>query len=49
MRWRRDLPWTPVTAMNKSSPAQRHPMRMSVRWWLVRIDLPVDVVVVLEH
>jgi hypothetical protein len=24
-------------------------MRMSVRWWLVRIDLPVDVVVVLEH
>jgi hypothetical protein len=49
MRYRRDPSGTPVAAITKSSPAQRHSMRMSVRWWLVRIDLPVDVVVVLEH
>jgi hypothetical protein len=49
MRYRRDPSGTPVATINKSSPAQRHSMRMSVRWWLVRIDLPVDGVVVLEH
>ena len=49
MRDLRDPSGTPVAASNKRSPAQRHSMSMSVRWWLVRIDLPVDVVVVLEH
>jgi hypothetical protein len=49
MRRRRRLPRTPLAAINKSSPTQRHSMRMRSVAGLAPVDLPVDSVVVLEQ